>query len=424
MTEPIYTQRRTAQYSGNHSSTEYNKRVEENYQDLVYLYNKYNVIDTKLNQMFSRVMTDHIFLSNAVKDSMDRLKALEATEKMMSLYSYSQLTYNPGSSNGLSLAVPASEQLTFNSIYNYVTLPIVSNASFSVLKMYNSVGEQIIPSFFETRVEPLNSIDAPGALIDTTAPYYSLYDRYDRVWKRSVVVDNPSETGALMYFYVRVPANAVDKKVNSIHLSPYPLNSVDILSIHYTQATNPTLSSQDSWKALNSDALYNDDLSAVGQVPPGGWVNAVNSDIIVNSAPLCFNVASLQFENKPITGFRIGMRQKNYIRENNKYVYTYGLSDLDIRVNKYLNTGRIYFRFSAPENQLIFRVNSVTPKIYNVPLSLTELAFSNRVLYPTSANDLSIIPQSGSSTVFIEITLNKLQDDTVPLLSDLIISYE
>lgn len=228
MADPIYTQKRTVQYSGNHSSTEYNKRVEENYQDLVYLYNKYNVIDANLDQMFSRVMTDHIFLTNTVKDLTDRLKALEASEKMMSLYSYSQLTYNPGSSNGISLSVSAAERLTFDSIYNYVTLPVISNASFSILKMYNSVGEQIIPSFFEAKVEPIDSIDSKGALIETTAPYYALYDRYDRVWKRSIIVDNPSDNGALMYFYVKVPSNAVNKKVNSIHLSPYPVNSVDI----------------------------------------------------------------------------------------------------------------------------------------------------------------------------------------------------
>jgi len=424
MADPIYTQKRTVQYSGNHSSTEYNKRVEENYQDLVYLYNKYNVIDANLDQMFSRVMTDHIFLTNTVKDLTDRLKALEASEKMMSLYSYSQLTYNPGSSNGLSLSVSAAERLTFDSIYNYVTLPVISNASFSILKMYNSVGEQIIPSFFEAKVEPIDSIDSKGALIETTAPYYALYDRYDRVWKRSIIVDNPSENGALMYFYVKVPSNAVNKKVNSIHLSPYPVNSVDIFSIHYTQSENPKLSADDSWKPLNSTAIYNDDISAVGQVPPGGWVNNNNSDTIVNSAPLCFNLSSLQFENKPITGFRIGMRQRNYIKENNKYIYTYGLSDLDIRVNKYMDTGKAYFIFTAPPNQLIFKVNSVTPKMYNVPLSLTEVAFSSRVFYPTSANTLSLDPQGGSSTVFVEITLNKLQDDTVPILSDLIINYE
>lgn len=54
MTEIINTQKRTNQYGGNYSSADYNKRVEENYQDLVYLYNKYNAIDAKVDESFVR----------------------------------------------------------------------------------------------------------------------------------------------------------------------------------------------------------------------------------------------------------------------------------------------------------------------------------------------------------------------------------
>ena len=422
MTEPIYTQKRTAQYSGNYSSTEYNKRIEENYQDLVYLYNKYNVFDSKLEQMFGRLMTDHVFLSNAVKDSIDRLKALESTKKMLSIHSYSQIDNTRFS--GSEYEILAAEQLVFNSIYNHITLPNISGASFSVLKMYNSLGEQVIPDFVSMKVEPRASIDAPGALIDTTPPYYSLYDRYDRVWKRSVIVDSPSELGAVMYFYVKVPSNAVNKKVNNIRFSPYPVNSVDILSIEYTQKENPVLNSSDGWKPLNSEALYNDDPSAVGSVAPGGWVNNINVDTITDSGPLFFNFSSAQFETKPVTGFRIGMRQSNFIKENDKYIYTYGLSDLDIRADKYLDSGRTFVKFNAPADTLIYQVTNVNPKIYNVPLSLIENAFSYRVLYPTSVGGYSEAPQGGSAQVWVEVLLNKLPNDTVPVLSDLIIEYE
>lgn len=422
MSEPIYTQKRTAQYSGNYSSTEYNKRIEENYQDLVYLYNKYNIIDSKIDQIFSRLMTDHVFLSNSIQDALDRLKALESSKKIMSLYSYEQI--DNARFNGTQYQITPSEQLTFNSIYNYITLPKIVGSCYSVVKMYNSVGDQIVPDFINMRVEPRPSIDAVGAFIDTTPPYYSLYDRYDRVWKRSIVVDSPSENGAIMYFYIKVPTAAVNKKVNSLKLSPYPVNSVDIVSIDYTQKENPTMSSSDGWKPLNSDALYNDDPSAIGSVAPGGWVNNVNSDTIADSGPLYFSFASAQFETKPITGFRITMRQRNYIKENNKYIYTYGLSDLDITVDKYLDFGKAFLKFSAPQDKLIFEVTNVNPKIYNVPLSLIENTFSYKVLYPTSVGGYSEIPQGGSAQVWIEVTLNKLPGDTVPVLSDLIVQYE
>ena len=58
MSEEIYTQKRTNQYGGNYSSADYNKRVEENYQDLVSLYNKYNIIDSKIESSFNRIITD------------------------------------------------------------------------------------------------------------------------------------------------------------------------------------------------------------------------------------------------------------------------------------------------------------------------------------------------------------------------------
>ena len=136
MSEEIYTQKRTNQYGGNYSSADYNKRVEENYQDLVSLYNKYNIIDSKIESSFNRIITDHIFLAQAVKDASDRLKALEANEKMITLHSFSQIDNTRFS--GTELAIGASEQLSFNSIYNFVTLPLISGPSISIMKTYNT----------------------------------------------------------------------------------------------------------------------------------------------------------------------------------------------------------------------------------------------------------------------------------------------
>jgi hypothetical protein len=48
MSEFIYTKKRTKQYNGPLNSDDHNARIEENYKDLVYLYNKYNIFDQKL----------------------------------------------------------------------------------------------------------------------------------------------------------------------------------------------------------------------------------------------------------------------------------------------------------------------------------------------------------------------------------------
>jgi|LauGreDrversion4_2_1035121.scaffolds.fasta_scaffold00005_108 hypothetical protein len=422
MSELINTKKRTNQYSGNYSSTEYNSRVEENYQDLVYLYNKYNVLDKKIDETFNRVATDHVFMSRYIKDILERIKAIEAQEKMMSIHSYSQIDNARFASNE-DYAISSGEQLSFNSIYNYLTLPEITGSSVSLLKTYNSLNDQVIPDYINLKVVPLNSADGAGALIDTTPPYYCLYDRHDRVWRRSVVVDEPVINGALMYFYIKIPQNSINQKINTLMLSPYPSNSVDIISIEYTQNPNPILSDGDSWKPINEKSLYNNDPSAVGYVAPGGWVRSTVSDAILSSGPLYFNFNVAQTDTKPVTALRIAMRQRNYIKENGKYIYTYGLSDLDVRVNKHMPTGKAFIKYMAPEDTLIFTVDSVTPKIYNVPLSLIDNIFTYRVIYPTSSGGYSLSPQGGSSNVWIEVSLSKTETGDVPIISDLIVNY-
>jgi hypothetical protein len=422
MSELMNTQKRTSQYYGNYSSEQYNKRVEENYQDLVYLYNKYNVIEKKLEDTFERLATDHIFLTRHIKDISDRLSALESLEKAVSIHSFSQID-NARFVGNDTFGITGGEQLSFDSIYNYLTLPQITTSSVSVLKSYNSLGDQVVPDFINLKVAPVSSADGAGAMIETTPPYYCLYGRHDRIWKRSVIVDEPVINGAITYFYVKVPQNSANQKVNNIMLSPYPSNSVDILSIEYTQSPNPSLSGSDSWKALNEFSLYNSDPSAVGHVPPGGWVRSVVSDAINLSGPLSFNFNVSQSDSKPITGIRILMRQRNYIKENNKYIYTYGLSDFDLKVNKYMPAGKAMIRFDAPQDTLIFTVDSVTPKIYNIPLSVINTVFSYRVIYPTSTNGYSLTPQGGSSSVWIEVSLTKSGDGSIPKLDDLIVKY-
>lgn len=422
MSELINTQKRTNQYSGNYSSEDYNKRVEENYQDLVYLYNKYNVIEKKLDDTFNRVATDHVFLSRHIKDISDRIAALEATENTLSIHSFSQID-NARFASDQDYAITAGQQLSFNSIYNYVTLPQVTTSSVSLLKSYNSLGDQVIPDFINLKVSPIASADGPGALIDTTPPYYCLFDRHDRVWRRSVIVDEPVTNGAMGYFYVKVPQNSVNQKINTIMLTPYPSNSVDILAIEYTQKNNPTLSDSDTWKPINEYSLYNNDPAAVGYVAPGGWVRSTVSDAINLSGPLYFSFNVAQTDANPITGIRVLMRQRNYIKENNKYIYTYGLSDFDLRVDRYMSSGKAFIKFNAPENTLIFTVDSVFPKIYNVPLSLIDNVFSYRVIYPTSSNGYSLIPQGGSSSVWIEVSLTKTENNIIPVMNDLVIKY-
>lgn len=416
MSDTINTQKRSSQYRGPVDSADFNLRIEENYKDLVHLYNRINVIDSKLAQSFERVIKDQLFLSSIIQDLSDRISALEDANNKISIHSFSQLDY--ANFIGTSFAVTSTELLCFDSFYNTITLPKVTGSSTSKLKFFNSSVGQIVPDFFKTFIQnSFVGVDTPGNVVSTTPTYNSILDDPNKVWRRNIIANEASPAGAQMMFYVKIPVEFTGStRTNCIKMNPYPVYSVDISTIEYTTVENPTLTESDGWIPLNSAGLFNNVQHAIGKVPPGGW-SASGSDTIYNSGPLAF-----YFSDKTITAIRVKMNQRNYFKELDKYIYTYGLSDLDIRYDKFLSTGKTIIKFTPPQGQLIEEVTDVEPFIYNIPLSQMSNAFSYRVIYEDAGN-YSLSNPGASSQVWIEITLNILEDGTAPVLSDLVISY-
>lgn len=416
MTDIIHTRKRDYKYNGPVDSSDYNARIEENYKDLVYLYNKASNLDKKILKSFERVLKDHIFLTNAVQDLQDRIEALEAAESRLSIYSFNQLDYV--SFVNSDFAVTGTELLSFDPTYNVITLPKVSSSSYSKLKFSSPEAGQVVPSFFKALVDVnYNGVDGNGAVVETSPIYNCILDNLDKVWSRTVIAESSSPSGAQMMLYVKVPAEAAGSlKTNRININPYPCFSSDIYSIEYTSRANPSLAPEDGWTALNTSALYEDEQDAIGKVAPGGW-STLGSDTIRNSGPISF-----VFPDKDITAIRIKFHQRNYFVEQEKYIYTYGLSDLDIRYDKYLPTGRTILKFTPPSGTLVNQITNVTPKIFNVPRSLISRAFSYRIIYE-NAGSYSLDNPGASNHVWIEVTLNMLDDKTAPVLSDLIIDY-
>ena len=424
MADIMNTKKRNIQYGGPTDSNDYNSRIEENYQDLLYLYNKANVIDARLEQAFERVLKDQSMLANAVDDLSDRISALEAGGGKTSIHSFNQIEYSKF--NGTDFSIGPTELLTIDPHYNVITLPKVPNASSSKIKFYNSSVGQVVSDLFKTNIENnLGGVDTPGAIVNTTPVYNAILDDPTKVWSRTVVASSNGLGVAQLTFYCKISAEFTGSlKTNCIKLNPYPMHSVNVYSIEYTNKANPTLSSADSWVPLNFNSLYDGEVEAIGNVPPGAWV-IDGSDEITNSGPLCF-----YFPDLDMTAVRIVLRQQNYFKELNKYVYTYGLSDLDIRYDKFASSGKTIINFKAPVGKLIGSINEVRPYIYNVPRSLVSQAFSYRVIYPfDGGNELidaaySTSNPGASTEVWIEITLNMLEDKTAPVLSDLIIDYD
>lgn len=421
MSEFIYTEKKPVQYHGPLSSTDFNERSEQNYADLVYLYNKYGVLDKKITEIIERVIKENIYLSSALSDLKNRIRVMESINtNQISIHSKSQI--NLSAFANTSYAIPASLALEFNDYYNTITLPKVSSSSHSKIKFVNSTKGQVIPDFLETRIDPnLAGGDGNGALIDTTPVQYAFLNQPDKVWRRNVILTEPNPFGVSMYLYIKIPTGTVGNSLaNYVSLAPYPSSGVDVVRVEYTTAVNPNMTDKDLYQSFNP-GYYDGEYDAIGKVSPGGW-STVGSDTIVNSGPLQFITS-----DKNITAVRILLRQRNYIKENNSYIYTYGLSDVDIRYEKYLSTGRTFIRFDAPTGNTIREILNVSPKIYNVSPSLLSSVFTHKIYYPVisgSETTYSLVNPETSDHVYVEVTLNMLDDMVPPVLSDLIIEAD
>jgi len=417
MSDYIYTQKKPVKYHGPLSSTDFNQRIEENYADLVYLYNKYGVLDKKINEIIERIVKENIFLTSAIQELQDRIRNIESINtNQVSIHSKNQIDLSPFVST--SYAISASNALEFNDYCNHLTLPVASGSSHSKIKFVNSIKGQVIPNFLETRLDTnLSGGDGTGALIDSTPVENAFLNQPDKVWRRNVILTEPNPLGVSMYLYVKIPIGSIGSSLtNSLSIFPYPSNGIDVVKIEYTTKNNPTMTDKDDYKSLNN-GLYDGEYDALGKVPPGGW-SIVGSDTIVNSGPLKF-----YFAETSITAVRILLRQRNYIKENNSYVYTYGLSDFDIRYDKFLPNGKTFVKFNAPPGSTINKVINVSPKIYNVNQSLLSDIFEYRVFYP-SVSGYSLTNPNTCNHVYIEITLKMLEDKIPPVLSDIIVEMD
>jgi len=418
VSEFMYTQKKAQQYHGPISSTEFNERIEDNYADLLYLYNKYGVLDRKVAETVERIIKENLFLSAAINDLEDRIRAMESRNtNQMSLYSKSQIDNTPFI--GTEYSPEPIEVLSFDEYYNQLTLPRVEYASHSKIKFINSTEGQVIPDFLETRIDAsLAGGDGTGAIIDTTPVQYAFLDQPDKVWKRNVILNEPDPLGVSLYLYIKIPLGTSGSSiVNCIDLLPYPANGVDVVRVEYSTKKDPSLTDSDIYYACNP-SYYDLQYDAVGKVAPGGW-SIVGSDTITNSGPLRF-----LFAERPITAVRVLLRQKNYVVENGKYVYTYGLTNMDVKYESFITGGKTFIKFTAPTGKTINSIENVVFKIYNIPQSSVPNICSYRVFYKNGSTYLPDINPGVSDHVFIEANLVMPDNRIPPVISDIIVQAD
>lgn len=424
--ETPYTKKRYAQYRGPSTSDDYNRRIEEVYQDLTVLYNRARLSEVEKDELYRRMAKDQLSISRLVTDLEDRIATLEAAENRITFHSASQVitptSPGPNPLNDPEFGIAEDELLTHDGIHGQLTLPRVVASSISKLRFTGPDGYEVIPPGLEMRVVgTAGTADTPVSQHESANPEYSLYRKPGLVWERNVIADAPNVNGAQMTVYVRVPTDLfTTDKANSLIIHPFPQFDVTIEEIAYSTRVDPLLTDGDGYSAFNSGEHYSGEAAAVGYVVPGGWTGAEDgNDAIVDSGPKNF-----VFESKVITALRIKLRQDSYYAEGSKYIYTYGLSQLDLRFDKFLPEGRAFIEVKPKDGETISSINSVTPQIWNVSPASVNDVFSYRVLWETNkySNIYTTDPVPFSERCWIEVTLRS-EEGWSPALSGLIVDY-
>lgn len=416
---PMYTQKRYAQFRGPSTSDDYNARVDETYNDLTVLYNRARLSEVELDELYSRMVKEHLSISRAINELEERVDSIEDEQKRMVFFSADQIDNSYFKNSEFEVAT--EEALSYDQLHGSLTLPEVKTSTLSKLFYVNVNGEEVIPAGMETKIVGNQlTADRPGVRIDQSPVEFALYKKPGYIWERNVVSNTPNLNGAEMTVYFKVPTDLfTTDKANSVLVHGYPHFGTTIRDISYTTRYNPSLADADGYKPLNEDALYSGDPEAIGWVPPGGWLNNHKSlDAATHAGPKYF-----VFPPKPITAIKLTLHQDEYYEEAGKYIYSYGLSRLDLRYRKFLPEGRSILRFDAPVGETINSVIGVYPQVWNVPSDQIPEIMDFEVIWESASGSLPTLePQPNSPAVWLQLEM-KGTPDWSPVLSGLVVDY-
>lgn len=421
-----YTKKRFAQYRGPTTSDDYNKRIEENYKDLTVLFNRVRLSEVELSEFFRRMAKDQLALTDKLNYLEQLLSGIENDNSVLTFRSTEQVDNDRF--NETVFEISESDRLKFDTRHGLVLLPKVESSSLSKLLFTDTSGSEVLPPTLETRVVGNTSTaDGLSATVDTVEASFAFYTKPGLVWERNVVVDAPHINGAEMTLYIKVPTDLyTTDKSNCIVIHPYPHFGTTIKEVAYTLNVDPLMRDEDGYEAFNSQGYYSGEDDAVGWVIPGGWTGGhTGQDAVVQSGPKAF-----YFTPKAITGLRIKLYQPNYYVENDRFIYSYGLSFFDLRYDKFLPEGKAMIRFDAPDGSTISQVDNVSADIWNVsptdidPNDPDQSHFSWRAIWETYPDSgvYTDQPVSSSNRVWIELTLREI-NKTPPALSSLTVEY-
>lgn len=415
-----YTEKYQSQFRGPADSEKFNKINESVYEDLVYLYNLAQEARADIDNGFSVSIKDLRGLSKEIEELKIDLKNAKEISQIV-LFSGNQIE-DTDRFDGTSFEVLSSDRLYHDSRFKNYTLPRVLNSSISRLRYSDQDGATAIPPSLDMVVNPNGSSIESTGVVRTTLPYDAVIAEPGKVWERNVISDNPNAEAELDLMFMLPEDLSSTEYANVINLIPFPIYDVDLIGVYYTTTVSPNLSvGGTAWTPINVNSNQLNNADAVGYTPPGAW----SGDEIIGCGPKSFI-----FPSTKITALRFTIRQTNPYDASgdvsvDKYIYSYGMSMLDVRYDKFESEGKLIYEITPNDGDTISSIDTVMPDIYNVGAGEVNGVFSYRVIWETSfdSGTYTTSPVPLSNRVWLEVTLKKDSSGNLPALTGFSVSY-
>jgi hypothetical protein len=389
--------KREAQFRGPSSSEDFNLSVDENYFDLVQLYNIAAEYGVAIPENMQMLVLENIMLQKRINELQDTLENIQATTPMDK-----KLLHSFSSDGNLGVAEDYL-QLEHDADYGILKIPHVQEVS--KLYLVSLDNENFVPEALKYKIyESTASIDisVPTILLsylEDTKMKKMLDGNKNTFWLRKLV-QSPSVDETYFCLELELPVNIINHtRANIITIDPTPLSSLTLLDIRYKTISE--------WQRLPSYPME----EVGGQMVP-------TSIDELGRIKFCF-------PTRDVTGIRIYCKQKNWFLENGSRSFYYGFRNIDVNYMSFkTEEARIRVRFDIPDPTKQFvSIDSVSPVFSKGSISDPVTCQSYKIYVGEQEYNLGDILPALTESVEVEIGLS-LSNEISPLLSGLIVGYE
>lgn len=402
--QPI-SEKREAQFRGPSSSEDFNKWMDDNYYDLIQLFNFATEYGIEIPRNMEMLVVENITLQkklNSLQSLIDNItKALTSENKVLYKSFASSVTF-ADSTDGINLK--------HDTDFGLLKIPHVQE-EISKIYLVDLNKQSFIPKTFQSKVyesvEPIDIKEATIDLPDVASNDSNLLDMFDgdksSFWLRKTIKDSSVSD---VYFCIELdlPINIINHtRANILTIDPTPLSSITLLDIYYRTVND--------WQRLPSYPTK----EIGGQIQP----------VEIND----LGRMKFCFPTRDVVGVRIYCKQSNWFLENEMRNFYYGFRNIDVKYMAFrTKTSKIRVAFDIPDQEKMFTsILSVKPIFSDGSIVGSDLFSVYKIHYNLAGQDreanLGEPLPAGVQRVYVEIGL-MLSSQVSPLLSGLVMEYE